>query len=68
MAFFAERCDVGRQHEITFDRLYAGYLDWLDGKPEPTPSRQGFGRLLTSLGYAKRYSNKDRWIRGITLK
>ena len=66
--FFAERCDDGRQHEERFDRLYAAYVDWLEGVPEPTPSRQGFGRLLTHLGYAKRVSNKDHWVRGLKLR
>lgn len=68
LPFFDECCNRGQQYEDTFERIYNGYIDWLDGKPHPTPSRQGFGRLLSSMGYTKRCSNKDSWIRGLRLK
>lgn len=68
LPFFDECCHLGRQYEDEFARLYRGYIDWLDGKPHMTPSRQGFGQLLVSMGFTKRCSNKHSWIRGLKLK
>lgn len=66
-SFLEERCEVGRQLDVTKDALYDAYVAWCDrGRHKPLPKNQ-FGTAMEVRGFKSRKSGPIRYTCGLTL-
>ena len=67
-AFMAERCQLGRGHEVNATELYRAYAAWCETGHEGAPMKQtAFGREMEGRGYGKRTVHGKVYRQGLRL-